>query len=166
MYSWFEKWADKPARDRGADYDAFKEQLAKNLLDILYEKVPQVKGKVEYYKIATPLTEETFLGSFRGGAYDTLCTPAMFAPINQKWITTPHTQIPGLYQAGSSAFFPGLTGSMYGGCLCACAVLGTWKTLLLGHALITHLAKELQKENPKLNRFEAYRLAINKFVNE
>ena len=153
-------------RNRGDDYDALKEKLTKHLLDVLYEVAPQVKGKVEFFHLATPLTEETYLRSFRGGAYDTLCTPDMFSSVNQKWITTPHTKIPGLHVAGSSAFFPGLTGAMYGGGLCACSVLGYLGTARLGCALLSSLAKTLQEENPKLSWFQAYRLAIHKFVNE
>eukprot|EP00985_Skeletonema_marinoi_P018331 scaffold10231_cov70-Skeletonema_marinoi.AAC.1 len=38
----------KHHEERGADYEEFKDQLAKHLLDILYETVPQVKGKVDY----------------------------------------------------------------------------------------------------------------------
>jgi phytoene dehydrogenase-like protein len=166
LYEWFDKWADKPARNRGDDYDELKEKLSKNLLDVLYEFVPQVKGKVEFYHLATPLTEETYLRSFHGGAYDTLCTPQMFAPVNQKWITTPHTQIPGLYLAGSSAFFPGLTGAMYGGCLCACSVLGYLGTARLGLRIVGHLAKRIQEDNPKLTWFQACYMAVEKFVNE
>ena len=166
LYKWFEKWQDEPVGNRGEDYDALKTKLTQSLLDILYEFVPQVKGKVEYFQLATPLTEETFLRSFRGGAYDTLCTPDMFAPINQKWITTPHTSIPGLHVAGSSAFFPGLTGSMYGGCLCACSVLGYLGTAELAGALLGNLARRLREDNPTLSWLQSYRLAIHKFVHE
>lgn len=38
LYEWFEKWADKPNRNRGDDYMAFKEKLSNHLLDILYER--------------------------------------------------------------------------------------------------------------------------------
>ena len=166
MYEWFSDWADKEVHHRGSEYEALKEKLTKHLLDILYENVPQVKGKVEFSFTATPLTEETFLGSFRGGAYDTLCTPNMFAPINMKWITTPRTTIGRLYVAGSSAFFPGLTGAMYGGGLCACNVLGLLGTVRLAHSLFRNLAARLQEEDPKLTWFQAYFKGIDKFVND
>jgi all-trans-retinol 13,14-reductase len=143
-----------------------KDKLCRNLLEILYEFVPQIKDKIEFFHLATPLTEETFLGSYKGGAYDTLCTPDMFAPINQQWITTPRTQIPGLYLAGSSAFFPGLTGAMYGGLLCACNVLGYLGTIRLSYDLLTHLAMRLREDNPKLTWFQAYYEAVDKFMNE
>jgi len=67
LYEWFEKWADKPVRNRGEDYLEFKDKLTKHLMDILLEYVPQVKGRIEYYHLGTPLSEETFLGSYRGG---------------------------------------------------------------------------------------------------
>ena len=63
----FEKWADKPVRNRGEDYLEFKDQLTRHLMDILCEFVPQVKGRIEYYQLGTPLSEETFLASWRGG---------------------------------------------------------------------------------------------------
>jgi len=166
LYEWFQDWADEKVHHRGTEYEALKEKLTHHLLEIFYENFPQVKGKIEFSFTATPLTEETFLQCFRGGGYDTLCTPDMFAPVNQKWVTTPRTSIPGLYVAGSSAFFPGLTGAMYGGCLCACNVLGLLGTVRLGHSVIHNLATRLQEEDPKLGRFQAYFKAIDKFVNK
>jgi len=167
LYEWFEKTAkSKIPRERGEYYEILKEKLTESLVDILYEFVPQVKGKVEYVHFASPLTEESFLGSYKGGAYDTLCNTAMFAATNQRWITTPRTEIRGLFVAGSSAFFPGLTGSMYGGCLSACAVLGYIGSVRLGLDIVRHLAKRLLEENPKMSRVEALRAAFHKFVEE
>ena len=166
LYKWFEQYKDQPVKHRGADYGALKELLTKSLLDVLFEFVPQVKGKVEFVHLATPLTEESYLMSFLGGAYDTLCTPDMFAAVNQKWITTPHTQIPGLYLSGSSAFFPGLTGAMYGGCLAACSVLGHLGTVRLAHNILSHMARHLMREDVKLTWFQAYREAARKFIQE
>ena len=54
-------------RNRGEDYLEFKDQLTRHLMDILCEFVPQVKGRIEYYQLGTPLSEETFLASWRGG---------------------------------------------------------------------------------------------------
>lgn len=142
----------------------FKDKLTKHLMDILKEFVPQVKGRIDYYHLGTPLSECTFLASYRGGSYGTQCVTEMFAPINRNWTTTPSTEIPGLYLAGSDAFLPSVTGAMYGGCISACAVLGTLGALRLGHAILSHLAMRLREENPKLNRVEAYLLAIKKFT--
>ena len=97
-------------------------------------------------------------------SYGTKCVTDMFAPINRNWTTTPYTEIPGLYLAGSDAFLPSVTGAMYGGCLCAAAVLGKVGSIRLGLAILSHLAKRLRDENPKLSRVEAFVLAVKKFM--
>ena len=164
LYEWFKEWARQPVGHRGAEYEMFKEAMTSQLLDMLYEHVPVCKGRVVFTHTATPLTEESYLGSYHGGAYDTYCSPALFA--NSDWITTPHTAIPGLSVAGSSAFFPGLTGSLYGGCICACDVLGVWGTSRLAWRLVSHLAYCLREENPKLSTIQSYRLAFRKLAQE
>jgi hypothetical protein len=75
LYEWFGKWSDKPVHERGADYKALKSKLAYHLLDVLNEVVPEVQGKVDFSHFATPFAEESGLGSYSCGAYDTLCTP-------------------------------------------------------------------------------------------
>lgn len=168
LYEWFEKWKDKPCHDRGADYEAFKAQLAKHLLDILYEFVPATKGKVEFHHLGTPLTEVTYLASFRGGSYGTKCTPDMFSPVNRAWTTSPHTRVPGLFLAGSDAFLPSVTGAMYGGVLGACAVLGHAGSLRLAHALLSHLAGRFREEGQANGRpvglLTSYGMAVKAFM--
>jgi all-trans-retinol 13,14-reductase len=165
LYEWFEKWADKHTpRHRGEDYAQFKEKLSNHLLDILYECVPQAEGKVEFHHLGTPLTEVTYLGAFRGGAYGTKCVTDMFAPVNRQWTTTPHTKIPGLYLAGSDAFLPSVVGAMYGGGLGACAVLGHVGTLRLGLALMSHMAQNVRKEHPSMGVMQSYRETFSCFL--
>jgi all-trans-retinol 13,14-reductase len=160
LYEWFEKWSDTQVKSRGADYLEFKEKLTKHLLDILYETVPQVKDKVEFHHLGTPLTEVTYLASYRAGSYGTQCTTTMFDPVNREWTTTPHTEVPGLFLAGSDAFLPAVTGSMYGGAFGACAVLGHLGTVRLSFTVLTHLAKHARAVNPKLSWYQAYREAL------
>ena len=195
LWEWFEKWENSPLHHRGADYEAFKAKLSKHLLDILYETVPQVKGKVEYFDLGTPLSEVYYLSSFHGGSYGTMCRTSMFAKENRQWTTTPHTPIKNLFLSGSDAFLPAVCGAMYGGCFGASAVLvrfrgialrtihpwipetalahlsfsanqGHLGTLKLTLAFISHFAAALREEDPTLSKMEAYRLAWNKFINE
>lgn len=166
LWEWFEKWAANPVHHRGAEYEKFKDQLAKHLLDILYESVPQVRGKVEYWTLGTPLTEATYLSSFCGGSYGTKCDTHIFNELNQKWTTTPHTSIPGLYMAGSDAFLPAVCGAMYGGILGASAILGYFGSLRMACAFLREFATNLQEDNPKLSRPEALYLATKKFITE
>jgi all-trans-retinol 13,14-reductase len=166
LWEWFEKWAQEPVHHRGKDYEELKEKLSQHLLDILHETVPQVKGKVEFHDLGTPLSEVTFLSSFHGGSYGTMCRPSMFAEINRKWTTTPHTPIPGLYLAGSDAFLPAVCGAMYGGCFGASAVLGHVRSLKLILAFMVDFAASIMEENPKMPWVEAYCRAWDTFINE
>ena len=50
-------------------------------MDILLDFVPQVKGRIEYHHLGTPLSECTFLASYRGGSYGTQCVPEMFVSL-------------------------------------------------------------------------------------
>jgi all-trans-retinol 13,14-reductase len=166
LWEWFTKWHGTQVHDRGADYDEFKAQLAKHLLDILYETVPQARGKVANWSLGTPLSEATYLSSYCGGSYGTKCDTNIFLKSNDKWTTTPHTSIPGLYMAGSDAFLPAVVGAMYGGILGASAILGYFGSLRMAVAFLREFATNLQDDDPKLSRPAALYLATKKFVTE
>ena len=166
LWEWFKEWENKPVKHRGERYEEFKKQLSKHLLDILFDTVPQIEGKVEFHMLGTPLSETTYLSSFHGGSYGTKCTTSMFDEVNRKWTTTPHTSIPGLYLAGSDAYLPAVCGAMYGGCFGACAVLGQLGTVRMTVAVLGHLAITLKGENPKLSWPSAYLLAIRRFLSD
>ena len=68
-YEWFEKWRDETWGQRGEDYEALKERFGERLMAILYEKVPQAKGKVDYYEVSTPLSTNWFGGYQHGELY-------------------------------------------------------------------------------------------------
>jgi phytoene dehydrogenase-like protein len=166
LWEWFEPWQNTHAHERGADYEDFKNKLSKHLLDILYETVPNCKGRVEFHTLGTPLSEVTYLSSWHGGSYGTKCTPDMFAPINRHWTTTPHTEIKGLYLAGSDAYLPAVCGAMYGGCFGASAVLGHLRSFKLTLRFMAHFAAYIKEENPKLSWLQWYFLAWSKFVSD
>ena len=90
----------------------------------------------------------------------------MFAELNHKWTTTPHTSIPGLYLAGSDAFLPAVCGAMYGGILGASAILGYLGSLRMLVAFLGEFATAFQEQNPKMSRPRAYSVAIKHFLTE
>lgn len=166
LWEWFEEWSTEPAHNRGESYEAFKEQLSNILLDILFEVVPQVKGKVEFSMLGTPLTEVTYFASFQGGSYGTKCEAAMFDAVNRRWTTTPKTNIPRLFLAGSDAFLPSVCGAMHGGCFGAVAVLGYMHSMRLAWAFLSDFAASLKEDNAKLSWLGAYLLAALKSVQD
>jgi all-trans-retinol 13,14-reductase len=61
-YEWFEQWKGTTWGKRGEDYEAFKRQLGERLMRHLYDKLPQLQGRVDYYEVSTPLSTEWFSG--------------------------------------------------------------------------------------------------------
>lgn len=53
-------------RKEDGTYNAEKERLAQAFLEILAEKYPQTAGKIAVWDVATPLTYERYLGSYKG----------------------------------------------------------------------------------------------------
>ncbi len=114
-HAWFEAWADKPWGKRGEDYEALKEKLSQRLLQKLYEKMPQIEGKVDYYELSTSLSTDYFCRYKHGEIYGLDHTPQRF---EQDWLK-PKTEIPGLYLTGQDVVSCGVVGAMVGGLLTA-----------------------------------------------
>ena len=55
----------KKCRDNGT-YEMEKEKLAENYIRLLSDKIPKIRGKVAVWDVATPLTYERYLHSYKG----------------------------------------------------------------------------------------------------
>lgn len=55
----------KSCKENGTYYNE-KQKLAEAFIDILAKKYPETAGKVEVWDVATPLTYERYLGSYKG----------------------------------------------------------------------------------------------------
>jgi all-trans-retinol 13,14-reductase len=119
-YDWFKPWQDKPWRKRGADYAAFKEKLSLALLEKVYQRLPHLRGKVDYYELSTPLSTAHFSNYARGEVYGLEHNPDRFA---QSWIK-PSTPIKGLYLTGQDILFCGVASAMMAGVWTATTLLG------------------------------------------
>jgi len=119
-YEVFESWKDTAWGKRGEEYDALKEKIAAQLLEELYKKLPQLRGKIDYYEVSTPLSTNWFSRYGRGELYGLDHTPERF---NQTWLR-PKTQITGLYLTGQDALGCGVVGAMIGGLLCTLSIQG------------------------------------------
>ena len=119
-YDWFEQWQGSTWGKRGVEYEAFKAELGERLLQHLYDKLPQLKGKVDYYEVSTPLSTEWFGGYRYGELYGLDHTPER---LKQKWLQ-PRTRIPGLWLTGQDVLTCGVTGAMMAGMLTTMAMVG------------------------------------------
>jgi phytoene dehydrogenase-like protein len=119
-HEWFEAWADKPWGKRGDDYAALKEELSQRLLAKLYEKLPHLEGRIDYYELSTSLSTDYFCRYSQGEIYGLDHDPQRF---EQDWLK-PRTDIPGLYLAGQDVLTCGVVGAMVGGLLAAVQIGG------------------------------------------
>jgi len=122
-YEWFEKWEGSIWGKRGEDYESFKEVLVERIMKHLYDKLPQLAGKVDYYELSTPLSTEWFSGYQRGELYGLDHTAER---LQQDWLT-PRTKIKGLWLTGQDILTCGVTGAMMSGVLTTMAMVGMRK---------------------------------------
>jgi phytoene dehydrogenase-like protein len=89
----------------------------------LYDKLPHLQGKVDYYEISTPLSTDWFSGYRHGELYGLAHTAER---LQQKWLG-PRTRIPGLWLTGQDVLTCGVTGAMMSGMLTTMAMVGMRK---------------------------------------
>ena len=122
-YAWFEQWQGSTWGKRGDDYEAFKKELGDRLMRHLYDKLPQLEGKVDYFEVSTPLSTNWFSGYQHGELYGLDHTAER---LQQDWLG-PRTRIPGLWLTGQDTLTCGVTGAMMAGMLTTMAIVGMRK---------------------------------------
>ena len=112
-YSEVAEWADsfntvpKHKSERSASYQAFKEEKAEQLIDLLEQsKFPGIRDKIQSYYTSTPLSYRDYIGTTDGSMYGIMkdCNDPLSAFI------TPRTKIPNLYLTGQNINLHGVLG--------------------------------------------------------
>ncbi|MDQ1344556.1 MAG: all-trans-retinol 13,14-reductase, partial [Pseudomonadota bacterium] len=119
-YETFAPWAERTWGQRGEDYQALKQRYGERLLEHLYDKVPQVRGRIDYWEVSTPLSMKWFCGWERGELYGLDHDPSR---MRQRWLR-PRTKVPGLWLTGQDIMSCGVSGAMMGGLAAATAIVG------------------------------------------
>lgn len=119
-FEWFEKWQGTTWGKRGEDYEDFKARLGERLMEYLYQKLPQLEGRVDYYEVSTPLSTEHFCAYRRGELYGLDHDPERF---RQDWLG-PRTRFGGLWLTGQDVLTCGVTGAMMAGLLSTTTLVG------------------------------------------
>ncbi len=114
------KWVDTKWMKRGKDYEKFKEEYAKKLLEFAEKSIPGLSALVDYSELSTPLTLEHFTKWKNGSFYGIPVTPERY---KYKWIT-PKTPVKNLYLTGTDAATLGVIGGMMGGLLSTSVIIG------------------------------------------
>ncbi|UDL05311.1 phytoene desaturase family protein [Marinobacter sp. CA1] len=121
-YEQFEAWEGTVWGKRGEDYEARKHAITERLMQVLYDKLPQLQGRVDYVETSTPLSTAWFCRYGRGEIYGLDHTPERF---DQSWLR-PKTAIDGLYLTGQDILTCGVVGAMIGGLVTTLSIQG-WR---------------------------------------
>lgn len=119
-YELFEQWESTRWKKRGNEYESQKEALAQRLLEALYEREPQVKGKIDHYELSTPVTTRHFMNYDKGELYGLDHDPSRY---EQRFLQ-PRTPIKNFFLTGQDVVTAGVGGALFAGYLTASAMTG------------------------------------------
>ena len=126
-FSCYNKWKDKPWKKRGDDYLEYKEQLSNRIISKIYDHCPNLKNKISFYELSSPLSTRDMAHYEFGELYGINHTPSRF---RQKWLK-PATPIKNLYMTGQDITTVGLPSALMSGMLTSSTLLNKnlFKTL-------------------------------------
>lgn len=118
-YEAFVEWKETSWMKRGEKYEAFKSKITERLLDVLYEQLPQVKGKIVHQELSSPLSTKHFMNYEKGEIYGLDHSPERF---KQKFLT-PRTPIKNLFLTGQDIATAGVAGALFSGLMTASVIM-------------------------------------------
>lgn len=118
-FDWFKKWEHTDWKKRTPEYEDMKKRVGEQMFANLYRVAPQLKGKIDYFEISSPLTTQYFMNHQKGEIYGVAHTPKRF----QQEFLKPYTPVKNLFLTGQDAMIASIAGGMMGGVLCASAIL-------------------------------------------
>ena len=119
-YEFFESWDGSKWMKRGEDYTELKEKITQRLLEVLYKRIPQAKGKIAHYELSTPLTTKHFINYDKGEIYGLDHSPKRF---RQEFLK-PKTPIKNLYLTGQDIVTAGVAAALFSGVITSAAMTG------------------------------------------
>ena len=99
------------------DYEALKEKFAQCLLEVLYQKLPHVRDKIDYYELSSLVTTRHFMNYKQGELYGIDHNPERY----QQRFLQPKTPIKNFYLTGQDIVSAGVAGALFAGFLTASA---------------------------------------------
>ncbi|MBK8807678.1 MAG: NAD(P)/FAD-dependent oxidoreductase [Bacteroidales bacterium] len=119
-YEKFAIWNGTKLGNRGADYDALKEELTQKMLDAVCRHIPEIKNCIAHYYAATPLTWEHYTGTPQGATYGIMRN----AEQEYSLYVFSKTQVKNLFLTGQNTFLHGMFGVVMGALLASGEIVG------------------------------------------
>jgi all-trans-retinol 13,14-reductase len=118
-FEWFDQWKETSWKKRNESYEEMKKKVAEQMMEKIFSVEPQLRGKVDYYEVSTPLSTVKFTNHPRGEIYGVAHTPKRF---RQRFLK-PYTPVKNLFMTGQDVMIASIAGAMMGGILAASAIL-------------------------------------------
>lgn len=116
----YKRWQGTTWQQRGEDYEARKDALAKDLLERLFVRKPMLRKALDYYELSTPLSTQFYQHNQSGEIYGL-----------DHWVNRfkqpclhPQTPIKNLYMTGVDVMTAGVGGGLMGGVMSTMCLLG------------------------------------------
>lgn len=112
-YSEVEQWTQTAVGQRGDAYSAWKREKEARLLQLVEERFPGIKKHIKAYYSSSPLTLESYTGTYRGSMYGIVRD----ADNPMEAYIFPRTKVPNLYLVGQNLNLHGMLGVSIGALL-------------------------------------------------
>ena len=117
---WFKKWEGSQWQKRGEDYEAFKAQFSERLMEKLFERHPQLRDKLDYFELSTPLSTNWYQKTSAGE----MLALDHYVDRFKKPFLHPITPVKNLFMTGSDIMTAGVGGALMAGMMTTCAMQG------------------------------------------
>lgn len=119
-HEWFSEWKGTTWNKRGEEYDKLKQGFTDRMLATLFKHMPQLKDKLDYVELSTPLSTQWFQWNDSGEILGLDHTVERF---QQSWIH-PKTKVKNFYLTGSDVVTAGVGGALMGGVMTTMTMMG------------------------------------------
>ena len=122
-YRWFEDFGEEYSEGKKGDhYLTMKKMFGERMWGQVLKIYPQLKDKVDYFELGTPLSNKFYLNCTKGEIYGLDHDLQRFSGANSCYLRST-TPINGLFLTGQDILVAGFTGALYGGAMCASTIL-------------------------------------------
>jgi all-trans-retinol 13,14-reductase len=117
---WFKAWEGTRWGKRGAEYESLKQKFTDRLLEVIYQHAPELRGKLAFCELSTPLSTQWFQQNIQGELYGVDHHPERF----ESPVLHPVTPVKNLYLTGADVVTAGVGGALMGGLMTAANLMG------------------------------------------
>eukprot|EP00040_Diaphanoeca_grandis_P005168 m.31644 g.31644 ORF g.31644 m.31644 type:complete len:601 (+) comp16496_c0_seq3:17-1819(+) len=123
-WEWFAEWESTTLKRRGTEYESIKKRLGDHMVKLVIDRYPQLKGKMSFIQIGSPLSTNYYLGKTHGESYGIKLTPEK-CKADLDWLKPKMQGLPeGVYIGGQDLNSVGFAPALLSGLMCFLSIEG------------------------------------------